>query len=87
MKRRYHLAGQDGATRLFTECGDETGRILRGARAIDGRPAPFGSEIAFCTPDRDGVHFEIETLTSGPAQVASADYRRGWEGTFGSRAN
>ncbi len=84
MKRRYHLVGREGATQLFTECGDESGQIIRGDRAVIGKPAPIGSEIAVLTPDRDGVHFEIETLSSGPAQVASAEYRRGWEETFGS---
>lgn len=87
MKRRYHLVGRDGATQLFTECGDESGKIVRGDRAVNGKPVPLGSEIAFLTPDRDGVHFEIETLTSGPAQVATEGYRRGWEETFGAVVN
>lgn len=87
MKRRYHLAGRDGTTQLFTECGDESGRIIRGDKAVDGKPVPLGSESAVLTPDRDGVHYEIETLSSGPAQVASEKYRRGWDDTFGARAN
>ena len=87
MKRRYHEVGREGTTQLFQECGNARGEVLHVDEAPSGETTPLGSRLAIITLDQDGVHYTFEDVVTGPAQVATESYRRGWDETFTSKAN
>jgi hypothetical protein len=82
-EKRFHEIGDDRGTRLFEECGDESGRIYRAEPARSGRSVPLGAELAQLTCEEDGAHWRVEVIASaGPAQVSTPAYRDGWDATF-----
>jgi hypothetical protein len=83
-QKRYHAIGVEHGDRLFEECGDDSGRIYRAARARSGKPVPLGAQLATIAPDEDGEHYLVDVIgLSGPAQVATEAYRSGWVTAFG----
>ena len=51
----------------------------------DGRPLAPGEELATTRARGDGTYEVVASYRHGPAQVATAGYRNGWEKTFNSR--
>lgn len=83
-RKRYHAIGIDRGARLFEECGDDSGRIYRAARAPSGKPVPLGAQLATIALDEDGEHYRVDVIgVSGPVQVATDAYRQGWVTAFG----
>jgi hypothetical protein len=85
VKRRVHYSRRLDGKIAIEGCGDDptvgTVTPLR-----EGVPLVPGKPIVKLTPDSDGVHADLETVyegeRSGPAQVATEQYRRGWTETF-----
>jgi hypothetical protein len=51
-------------------------------KSQDGRPMSPGEEHVTTRPRGDGTFEIVASYVHGPAQVATADYRDGWERTF-----
>lgn len=82
--KRFHEIGNDRGDLLFEECGDDSGRVYRAARAKSGKPVPLGAQLATIALDADGEHYRVDVIgLSGPAQVATDAYRAGWACAFG----
>lgn len=91
MKPRYHYEGRDDAGKhVFTECGSD--RVMVVTEAEHGKPLPPGRDLVCMKPCEDKEHYEAETVTvtvntDGPAQVASEEYRSGWDRIFKKELN
>lgn len=83
-RKRHHVVGAlpDGAT-VFQDC--ETGAVRAMNPLQEGKPIPSDARLALAEPEDDGEHVMMQDLGdvhSGPAQVATASYRSGWDRTF-----
>jgi len=91
MKKKYHYEGRDDdGTDVFSECGSDRSLGLKSPEY--GEPLQPGQAVVQVKPLADREHFEIDTIVeraedgtiSGPAQVATEEYRNGWDATFGA---
>ncbi len=82
---RYHVVGTDRDTHLFEECGDTSGELYRLAPCKSGQPIN-GQLVTVTREDEEHFRFDAVEL-SGPVQVATPAYRKGWADTFGGAPN
>lgn len=68
------------------------GRIARGELGLlrEGQPIPEGSELVKLVPGEDEWHdcetvYRVEPTLSGPPQVATPEYRAGYDRIFGKK--
>lgn len=55
-------------------------------RPKDGAPIPPGASMVHVDQEcREGWHDVTTLYTNGPAQVATPEYREGWERIFGGK--
>ncbi len=96
-KKNYHFEGlTDRGDAVLRECGTE--KTIRARPHRPGTAIPMGTGYAVVSPLSDG-RVEVDTQVnpdgtvtpddapvlsgSGPAKVASDDYRDGWDRIFG----
>ncbi len=98
-KPKLHVVGQDPGGNVYAvECG--TGKPHLFTRVVEGKPCDIDGPIGRLQPAGNGGHdvtFEpgeevyvapgAERSATGPACVASDDYRDEWDKTFGNRPN
>jgi hypothetical protein len=61
----------------------ELGTVLH---VPDGKPLPSGAEIVTAKALGDGRYAIVDSVKVGPAQVATKQYREGWDRVFGKNA-
>lgn len=92
--KKYHYEGkeQDSGCHIFTECNGPG--IFRFRKMESGKTTPMGAELVNIRKCRgNNPHFEVtslldgQDLSSGPAMVATEQYRSGWNRTFGNKPN
>lgn len=76
----------DGRTVISRHHPNHTGEIATALPAVPGRPMAPGEECVALMDLGDGSYEIIDSYVhgekAGPAQVATEDYRTGWDRTF-----
>lgn len=91
-----HSDDKDGEIRFGAQVGEDAFMGVRRTeeaeepillrRLEDGAPVPPNSEVALINKEcRDGWHTVKTLYRTGPAQVATPEYRDGWDRIFGGK--
>lgn len=76
------LPSPEGSRRVMRHRADHSIQFGTVLDIPEGKPIPPGAEYVHAESLGDGRYAVRESITIGPAQVATKQYRDGWDRTF-----